>query len=447
MLPLLMMLPELLAAHQRRGMFHPEHHAAQEDRHRGVETTGVESLDAAGLRRAAGIVEQAVEPAETALRRRDQGLHLRFVGHIGPLEDAGWSETGGERLAFGGAAPGGHDLRPLGNEDLRRPQADTARRTRDHRNLAVEPSHVVLPRLLRPAGLIGASGPIGQPAVAVTMLTSGRAALKDIAWILHCAAPPGQNLGSACSSPVSSICSVRPSVSPPSNFSRRPAASSSCHRRPAAASRPIIRATARRHGAIASQVIEAFADCDYVVAPSGSCAGMMSKHYPELFADDPNLVARANAFAGKTYELVSFLTDIRGVTAVDAAFAGAVTYHDSCSGLRELGIQAQPRRLLSTVRGLDLVEMTDSDVCCGFGGTFAVKYGEISNSIVEKKTESVAASGAPVLLAGDLGCLMNMAGKLSRQGSAVEVRHIAEVLAGMTDTPPIGAPAGKTAAV
>lgn len=195
---------------------------------------------------------------------------------------------------------------------------------------------------------------------------------------------------------------------------------------------------------LALQMIEAFETYDYVVVPSGSCGGMISKHYPELFAGDPNLAGRAEKLAAKTFELVSFLTDILGVTSVTATFDGAVTYHDSCSGLRELGIQSQPRRLLGTVEGLTLVEMKDADVCCGFGGTFAVKYGEISDKIVTEKSGNVAGSGASTLLAGDLGCLMNIAGKLSRQGSGVEVRHVAEVLAGMTDTPAIGKAEGMT---
>ena len=198
------------------------------------------------------------------------------------------------------------------------------------------------------------------------------------------------------------------------------------------------RATAKD---IALQVMEAFADCDYVVAPSGSCGGMLARHYPDLFVDDPNLLPRARAFADKCHELVGFLVDVRGAVAVDAEFHRRVTYHDACSGLRELGVQSQPRRLLASVRGLELTEMRDPDVCCGFGGTFAVKYGEISNAIVEKKADAIEATDAPVILAGDLGCLMNIAGKLSRRGSTVEVRHIAEVLAGMTDAPPICAPA------
>lgn len=190
--------------------------------------------------------------------------------------------------------------------------------------------------------------------------------------------------------------------------------------------------------AIARKVVAAFEAFDYVVAPSGSCAGMLKVHYPELLADDSAWLSRAKVFAGKVHELVSFLCDVRGMTSVEATFAGSVTYHDSCSGLRELDIAAQPRQLLQSVGGLTLKEMKDPDVCCGFGGTFCVKYPDISNAIVEKKTANVVASGADTMLAGDLGCLMNIAGKLKRQNAKVATRHVAEVLAGMTDIPPIG---------
>jgi len=196
------------------------------------------------------------------------------------------------------------------------------------------------------------------------------------------------------------------------------------------------RGTARE---LAERTIEAFRGLDYVVAPSGSCAGMI-RHFPELFADDPNWIPKANALAARTFELTSFLVDVLGVTKVDATFQGAVTYHDSCSGLRELGVRRQPRQLLSSVEGLTLVEMQDSDVCCGFGGTFSVKYSDISGAIVSEKVGNIVAAGAPTVLAGDLGCLMNMAGKLSRDGQPVAVRHVAEVLAGMTDEAPIGLP-------
>ncbi len=191
--------------------------------------------------------------------------------------------------------------------------------------------------------------------------------------------------------------------------------------------------------AIGERVIETFSAFDYVVVPSGSCAGMLKVHYPELFQGDPNWAPRANAFAAKCFELVSFLVDVLGVKTSNARFEGEVTYHDACSGLRELHIKSQPRALLATVSGLTLKEMPDAEVCCGFGGTFCVKYPEISNAIVTKKAANVRATGAPVLLAGDLGCLMNMAGKLAREGSHVEVRHVAEVLAGLTDTPAIAA--------
>ncbi|RST85256.1 (Fe-S)-binding protein [Aquibium carbonis] len=195
-----------------------------------------------------------------------------------------------------------------------------------------------------------------------------------------------------------------------------------------------------RHDArmIAQNTIRAFENFDYVVAPSGSCAGMLKKHYPALFKGDARWEERAKVFAGKVHELVSFLADVRGMDRVTAAGAGSVTYHDSCSGLRELGIKAQPRALLASMDGIELREMRDPDVCCGFGGTFCVKYPDVSNAIVETKTKAISDSGAELLLAGDLGCLMNMAGKLKRQGSPVEARHVAEVLAGLTDAAPIG---------
>ena len=195
------------------------------------------------------------------------------------------------------------------------------------------------------------------------------------------------------------------------------------------------RATTRE---IAEAVIAAFEGYQYVVAPSGSCAGMIRVHFPELFAGDPNWLPRASALAAKTYELTSFLVDVLKVERVDVIYEGTATYHDACAGLRELGVRDQPRKLLASVAGLTLAEMRDADSCCGFGGTFCVKYPQISDAIVEKKAANVAATGAPMLLAGDLGCLMNMAGKLQRQGKKVAVRHVAEVLAGMSHEPAIG---------
>jgi len=197
------------------------------------------------------------------------------------------------------------------------------------------------------------------------------------------------------------------------------------------------RASARE---IATQIIAAFEPYEYVVVPSGSCGGQVKTHYPELFHGDPNWLPRAEALAAKTYELVSFLTDVLGVSKVAARYNGTVTYHDSCSGLRELGIKSQPRKLLAGVEGLRLVELPDADVCCGFGGTFCVKYPEISNAMVGEKTGDIAATGADTLLAGDLGCLMNMAGKLQREGRPIRVRHVAEVLADMGELAAIGEP-------
>ncbi len=194
----------------------------------------------------------------------------------------------------------------------------------------------------------------------------------------------------------------------------------------------------RDTAAIARQVIDAFEPFDYVVAPSGSCAGMIAKHYPDLFDEKTREHARAQALAAKTHELVQFLADVINVEALDVKFDKTVTYHDSCTGLRELGIRDQPRRLLASVAGLKLAEMEESETCCGFGGMFCVKYADISDHIVAGKTDFVRQTGAEVLLAGDLGCLMNMAGKMQRQGSGPEVRHVAEVLAGMTDGPAIG---------
>lgn len=189
--------------------------------------------------------------------------------------------------------------------------------------------------------------------------------------------------------------------------------------------------------ALARQMIRALDGYDHVVVPSGSCAATVIKDYPRLLEGTPD-AAKAEDLAGRTHEIVSFLTDVLGCERVEAAFPAKATYHDSCSGLRSLGIQAQPRKLLASVEGLELTELNEADVCCGFGGTFCVKYPDISNKMVSNKTRNIADTGADLLLAGDLGCLMNMGGKLSREGRAVEARHVVEVLAGDTETPAIG---------
>ncbi len=189
-------------------------------------------------------------------------------------------------------------------------------------------------------------------------------------------------------------------------------------------------------------ILDAFEGYDYVVVPSGSCAGMIRHHLPGLFDDDPNTRARARALGDRTFELVGFLVDVMGMDRVAASYPGTVTYHNSCAGLRELGVKAQPRVLLGTVAGLTLTEMQEPETCCGFGGTFCVKYPDISVRMVSDKCKDITATGADTLLAGDVGCLMNMAGRLQREGSTVRVRHVAEVLADMTsDLPPIGEPA------
>lgn len=184
---------------------------------------------------------------------------------------------------------------------------------------------------------------------------------------------------------------------------------------------------------LAKNIITAFESFDYVVAPSGSCAGMIKIHYPELFEASTIWRSRAEALAKKTYELLSFLIDIRSYRPKGVTFEGSATYHDSCSGLRELGVLDQPRKLLAEINGLCLESLTGHDVCCGFGGTFCVKYPSISNAVVEEKAIEIEKTEADVLLGGDLGCLLNIAGKLNRRGSPIRVFHTAEVIAGMTD--------------
>ncbi|MBL6458546.1 (Fe-S)-binding protein [Belnapia sp. T6] len=187
---------------------------------------------------------------------------------------------------------------------------------------------------------------------------------------------------------------------------------------------------------LARAVIDEFLPYDHVVVPSGSCGGMIGHHYPALFDDDPEYRGKAEALGAKTHELVSFLVDVRGMESVAARHRGVVTYHDSCSGLRELGVKAQPRKLLSSMPGVVVKEMPDAEICCGFGGTFCVKYPDISTRMVADKVKSIASTGADTVLAGDLGCLLNMAGRLKREGVPVKVRHVAEVLAGRTEEAP-----------
>jgi len=183
--------------------------------------------------------------------------------------------------------------------------------------------------------------------------------------------------------------------------------------------------------ALARKLVAEFEGLDYVVAPSGSCSGMVRTHYAELLADDPAWKARAERLSAKTRELAQFLVDVLRVDAVPGRFEGTVTYHDSCAGLREMGVKGQPRALLAKVGGLTLAEMAECESCCGFGGTFSIKYGEISARLADDKCRHVEASGADAVVLGDLGCMLSIEGRLRRRGHAsTQVLHVAEVLAG-----------------
>ena len=188
---------------------------------------------------------------------------------------------------------------------------------------------------------------------------------------------------------------------------------------------------------IARQVIDVFTGYDYTVVPSGSCAGMIKEHYPRLFDADAEYYEKSSALSARCFELTEFLDTAVDSLTVSESPSRSYTYHDSCSGLRELGVKQQPRALLAGIAGLSIQEMQDSNVCCGFGGTFCVKYPDISGRMVADKVDAIRATGADMVLGGDLGCLMNIAGRLKRVGSTVSVYHVAEVLAGKTDIPPI----------
>ena len=179
----------------------------------------------------------------------------------------------------------------------------------------------------------------------------------------------------------------------------------------------------------AKHTINVFEKSPLIVCPSGSCVAMVRHHLAELFADEPAWLARATAVANRTFELTEFLVDVLKVTDLGASYDGRVTYHDSCHLLRTLGVRSQPRELLSNIRGLEFVEMTDSDRCCGFGGTFSVKYPEISTAMVAEKVKNILATGADTVVGCDMACLMNIEGYLSRHNHPVRVKHIAQLLA------------------
>jgi L-lactate dehydrogenase complex protein LldE len=192
----------------------------------------------------------------------------------------------------------------------------------------------------------------------------------------------------------------------------------------------------RDTAALARQVLEAFEG--FVVAPSGSCAGMIRLHYPEALATDPAYGERARALAARTYELVQFLVNMRGMTFVAASLPARLCYHDSWSALRELRIKKEPRQLLANVEGLELRELREPEVCCGFGGLFSVKYPEISERMADDKIADAQSMGAEMITSSDLGCLLHLAGRIGRRDLPLRVRHIAEILAAETDTPAMG---------
>jgi len=184
--------------------------------------------------------------------------------------------------------------------------------------------------------------------------------------------------------------------------------------------------------ALGLKFLEEFLGCDYIVAPSGSCAGMIRVHYPDVFKDEPATLRRLNALTERTYELTDFLVNVVKLNSVPGDFAGTLTYHDSCAGLRELGVRRQPRGLLAKLPNARIKEMPDAEVCCGFGGTFSIKFGDIATRMADNKCKNIHETAADAIVGGDLGCLMHIEGRLRRIGDTkTKVLHVAEVLAGM----------------
>lgn len=181
--------------------------------------------------------------------------------------------------------------------------------------------------------------------------------------------------------------------------------------------------------AVARRCLEIFRNSEYVVAPSGSCTTMLRHYFVDLFSNDPELKAEAESLAKRSFEFSEFLVRILKVEDVGASFPHKVTYHDSCHLLRGLGIHDEPRRLIRAVRGIEFTELVESDVCCGFGGTFSIKFPEISTAILEDKLRNASAAGAEYLVANDSGCLMHVGGGASRQRLPFRTLHLAELLA------------------
>lgn len=174
-------------------------------------------------------------------------------------------------------------------------------------------------------------------------------------------------------------------------------------------------------------MIKTFEKAEYVVTPSGSCATMF-KLYPDVFKDDPNWLPRAQELADKTYEFTQFLVNVLQVENVGAKLTGKATYHPSCHMTRLLGASEEPKKLLNQVEGLEMIPLPNAHNCCGFGGTFSVKMGDISEQMVDEKVNSAMATEADYLIGADCGCLMNIGGRAERVGKPIRVMHIAQVL-------------------
>ncbi|MCH7712613.1 MAG: (Fe-S)-binding protein [Chloroflexi bacterium] len=179
---------------------------------------------------------------------------------------------------------------------------------------------------------------------------------------------------------------------------------------------------------LAARVLDSFQESPYVVVPSGSCAAMMRVFYLDLFQDQPDQLRRAEEMAPRVYEFSQFLVQVLGVSDIGASFPGPAAYHPSCHLMREMNVREEPRQLLSHVSGLQLNDLPQAETCCGFGGAFSIKYPHISEGMLADKVASVSASGAETLVSCDMGCLMHIDGALSRQGIAVQTRHLAQIL-------------------
>ncbi|MFB0842506.1 (Fe-S)-binding protein [Paenibacillus oleatilyticus] len=179
---------------------------------------------------------------------------------------------------------------------------------------------------------------------------------------------------------------------------------------------------------VARNLIRAFEHSDYVVSPSGSCTGMVHHYYPQLFENEPEWKAKAEKLIGKTYEFSQFLVNVLGITDLGAVYEGKATYHPSCHATRLLGVREEPGELMVNIEGLELVELPRKEDCCGFGGTFAVKMADMSEAMVCEKAANVCATKAELLIGTDMGCLMNIGGRLNKENKPVRVMHLAQLL-------------------